>query len=101
MEKCRRRWDLCDADFLRYKNLHAFDRAMIHLDKAFGFMSAPHQWVSRKDEGDKVIVIERGDLVMVFNFHPTTSYTDYRVGCNNGGTSMTNRLLLVHDGCSV
>jgi 1,4-alpha-glucan branching enzyme len=32
-----------------------------------------------------VVVVERGDLVMVFNFHPTTSYTDYRVGCNNGG----------------
>jgi hypothetical protein len=38
-----------------------------------------------QDEGDKVVVVERGDLVMVFNFHPTTSYTDYRVGCNNGG----------------
>lgn len=48
LEKCRRRWDLCDADFLRYKFLNAFDRAMTHLDKAFGFMSAPHQWVSRK-----------------------------------------------------
>jgi 1,4-alpha-glucan branching enzyme len=48
LEKCRRRWDLCDADFLRYKFLCAFDRAMCHLDKAFGFMSAPHQWVSRK-----------------------------------------------------
>jgi 1,4-alpha-glucan branching enzyme len=33
-----------------------------------------------------MIVIERGDLVMVFNFHPTSSYTDYKVGClNNGG----------------
>ncbi|WIA23688.1 hypothetical protein OEZ85_000382 [Tetradesmus obliquus] len=109
LEKCRRRWDLCDADFLRYKFLCAFDRAMCHLDKAFGFMSAPHQWVSRKafgfmsaphqwvsrkDEGDKVVVVERGDLVMVFNFHPTTSYTDYRVGCNNGGAY---KLLLSSD----
>lgn len=32
-----------------------------------------------------MIVIERGDLVMVFNFHPVQSYTDYRVGCNNPG----------------
>lgn len=85
LEKCRRRWDLCDADFLKYKFLVAFDRAMTHLDKAFGFMSAPHQWVSRKDEADKMVVIERGDLVMVFNFHPVQSYTDYRVGCNNPG----------------
>ncbi len=26
-----------------------------------------------------------GDLVFVFNFHPTNSYTDYRVGCYKGG----------------
>ncbi len=38
-------------------------------------------YVSRKDEGDKLIVLERGDLVMVFNFHPTNSFQDYRVGC--------------------
>ena len=37
--------------------------------------------MSRKDEGDKMIVTERGDLVMVFNFHPSNSYSDYRVGC--------------------
>jgi 1,4-alpha-glucan branching enzyme len=86
LDKCRRRWDLCDADFLKYKYLAAFDRAMTHLDKAFGFMSAPHQWVSRKCEADKMVVVERGDLVFVFNFHPTTSYTDYKVGCNNPGT---------------
>lgn len=33
-----------------------------------------------QDEGDKLIVVERGDLVFVFNFHPTNSFTDYRVG---------------------
>ncbi|KAL4441059.1 hypothetical protein ABPG77_010490 [Micractinium sp. CCAP 211/92] len=85
LEKCRRRWDLADAEYLKYKYMQAFDRAMMHLDKAFGFVSAPHQWVSRKDEGDKIIVVERGDLVFVFNFHPTNSYTDYRVGCYKPG----------------
>eukprot|EP00195_Chlamydomonas_chlamydogama_P012705 CAMPEP_0202890322 /NCGR_PEP_ID=MMETSP1392-20130828/769_1 /ASSEMBLY_ACC=CAM_ASM_000868 /TAXON_ID=225041 /ORGANISM="Chlamydomonas chlamydogama, Strain SAG 11-48b" /LENGTH=858 /DNA_ID=CAMNT_0049573871 /DNA_START=126 /DNA_END=2702 /DNA_ORIENTATION=- len=85
LDKCRRRWDLCDAPFLRYKLFNAFDRAMIHLDKAFGFVSAPHQWISRQCNGDKMIVVERGDLLFVFNFHPTNSYTDYRVGCKEGG----------------
>ena len=33
-----------------------------------------------KDEGDKMLVVERGDLVFVFNFHPVTSFSDYRVG---------------------
>lgn len=27
------------------------------------------QWVSKQDSNDKVIVVERGDLLMVFNFH--------------------------------
>lgn len=48
------------AEFLKYKFMNSFDRAIMHLDKAFGFVSAPHQWVSRKDEGDKIIVVERG-----------------------------------------
>ena len=81
LDKCRRRWDLADAEFLKYKFMNAFDRAMQHLDKAFGFVNAPHNWVSRKDEMDKVVVVEKGDLVLVFNFHPTKSFTDYRVGC--------------------
>jgi hypothetical protein len=34
---------------------------------------------------DKLIVVERGDLVMVFNFHPTKSFTDYKIGCMNAG----------------
>ena len=45
---CRRRWDLADANYLKYQYLNAFDRAMMHLDKAFGFVAAPHTWVSRK-----------------------------------------------------
>ena len=38
-----------------------------------------------QDEGDKLVIFERGDLVFVFNFHPTNSYSDYRVGCRNPG----------------
>lgn len=29
--------------------------------QAFGFVSAPHNWVSRKDEADKIIVVEKGE----------------------------------------
>lgn len=86
LDKCRRRWDLPDNETLKYKYMNAFDRAMNHLDKAFGFINSEHSWVSRQDEGDKMIICERGDLIFVFNFHPTQSYTDYRIGCNNGGS---------------
>lgn len=49
------------------------------------FMTSEHQYISRKDEGDKMIVFERGNLVFVFNFHWNKSYTDYRVGCLRPG----------------
>ncbi|KAF3320765.1 1,4-alpha-glucan-branching enzyme 1 [Carex littledalei] len=84
-DKCRRRFDLGDADFLRYHGLQEFDQAMQHLEEKYGFMTSPHQYVSRKDEGDKMIVFERGDLVFVFNFHWNSSYSDYRVGCLKPG----------------
>ena len=49
-----------------------------------------------QDEGDKVIICERGDLVFVFNFHPSQSFSDYKVGCKNAGSYkvllMSNRL---------
>lgn len=36
-------------------------------------------------QSDKVIVFERGNLLFVFNMHPSKSYTDYRVGTDWGG----------------
>ena len=48
-------------------------------------MTSEHQYISRNDEGDKIIVFEKGDLVFVFNFHWSNSYFDYRVGCLKPG----------------
>ncbi|CAI0469252.1 unnamed protein product [Linum tenue] len=84
-DKCRRRFDLGDAEYLRYHGLQEFDRAMHHLEGTYGFMTDIHQYISRKDEGDRVIVFERGNLVFVFNFHWNNSYSDYRIGCHKSG----------------
>lgn len=48
-------------------------------------MTSEHQYISRKDEGDRIIVFERGDLVFVFNFHWSSSFSDYRIGCLKPG----------------
>jgi hypothetical protein len=32
-----------------------------------------------------VVVFERGNLLWIFNFHPTESFTDYRVGTDWAG----------------
>ncbi|KAM0917539.1 hypothetical protein ACQ4PT_009421 [Festuca glaucescens] len=84
-DKCRRRFDLGDAEYLRYHGMQQFDQAMQHLEEKYGFMTSDHQYVSRKHEEDKIIVFEKGDLVFVFNFHWSNSYFDYRVGCLNPG----------------
>ncbi|GLT89940.1 hypothetical protein SLE2022_078980 [Rubroshorea leprosula] len=84
-DKCRRRFDLGDADYLRYRGMQEFDQAMQHLEEKYGFMTSEHQYISRKDEGDRIIIFERGNLVFVFNFHWSSSYFDYRVGCLRPG----------------
>lgn len=43
-------------------------------------------YVSLKHEVDKVVVYERADVLFIFNFHPTNSFTDYRVGVEKAGT---------------
>ena len=82
---CRRRFDLADMDHLRYKFMYRFDAALNATEEALQFLSSDHQYVSKKDNGDKMVVYERGDAVFVFNFHPTKSYNDYRIGCRKTG----------------
>ncbi|KAH9502403.1 1,4-alpha-glucan branching enzyme [Bulinus truncatus] len=61
---------------------------MIHLESKYNWFSLHHQtFVSLKHQDDKVIVFERADiLVFVFNFHPSKSYTDYKIGVQVPGT---------------
>ncbi|THH13796.1 hypothetical protein EW146_g6463 [Bondarzewia mesenterica] len=81
----RRQWNVVDDPLLRYKYLNAFDAAMNHLEARYGWLAAPQAYVSLKHEVDKVIVFERAGLLFVFNFHPTQSFTDYRVGIEEPG----------------
>lgn len=81
----RRQWNVVDEPLLRYRYLNAFDAAMNHLEARYGWLAAPQAYVSLKHEGDKVIVFERAGLLFVFNFHPTESFTDYRVGVEEPG----------------
>ena len=58
---------------------------MNNLEAQYEWLSAPQAYVSLKHEGDKVIVFERAGLLFIFNFHPTKSYTDYRIGIEISG----------------
>jgi 1,4-alpha-glucan branching enzyme len=42
-------------------------------------------YVSLKHEVDKMLVFERAGVLFIFNFHPSQSFTDYRVGIEEAG----------------
>ncbi|KAI9831241.1 MAG: 1,4-alpha-glucan-branching enzyme [Sarea resinae] len=82
----RRQFNLADDPLLRYKFLNEFDSKMQWTEEKYGWLHSPQAYVSLKHEGDKVIVFERAGLLWIFNFHPTQSYADYRVGVEQAGT---------------
>lgn len=65
---------------LRYGDLYKFDEKMNQVEINFQSMLKQHQYVSTQDDMGKVIVYEKGDLLYIFNFHPTQSYQDYPIG---------------------
>ncbi|KZT58829.1 glycoside hydrolase family 13 protein [Calocera cornea HHB12733] len=81
----RRQWNVVDDVLLRYKYLNEFDKAMNWLEEKYHWLSSPQAYVSLKHEVDKVIVFERAGLLWIFNFHPTQSFADYRVGVDTPG----------------
>lgn len=75
----RRQWELVDRDDLKYKYLNAFDNAMVELiGGTYNFQALPVVKLWEKDD-DQVLAFRRGNLVFVFNFSPSRSFTDYGV----------------------
>ena len=82
----RRQFNLADSEHLRYHALNNFDAKMQWTEEKYGWLHSPQAYLSLKHDGDKVISFERAGLLWIFNFHPSQSYTDYRVGVEEGGT---------------
>ena len=73
----RRQWNLVDNQDLDYHFLSDFDEAMLEViksEKKFNLTPLQEIW---HNDGDQILAFERGDLLFVFNFSPTKSYTDY------------------------
>ncbi|KLO16363.1 glycoside hydrolase [Schizopora paradoxa] len=81
----RRQWNVVDDNLLRYRYLNNFDEAMNNLETKYQWLAAPQAYVSLKHDVDKVVVFERAGVLFVFNFHPTQSFSDYRVGVEEAG----------------
>ena len=73
----RRQWNLVDNKDLCYHYLGDFDHEMLEVIKSEkNFQKLPVQEIWHND-GDQILAYSRGDLLFVFNFSPTRSYTDY------------------------
>ncbi len=73
----RRQWSLRDDPELRFKPLADFDEVMISALASNRKRVRPIHLLS--NEPDKVLAFICGELMFVFNFHPSNSYTDYGV----------------------
>ena len=73
----RRQWSLVDNKELCYHWLGDFDHAMLELvllEKNFSDFPVIEIWHNDKDQ---ILAYSRGDLIFLFNFNPSRSFTDY------------------------
>lgn len=75
----RRQWSLKYDKNLYFSALFEFDKQMIELVKAESLFDSSKARLLYLHEADKVIAFERGQLIFVFNFHPSQSFSDYGI----------------------
>jgi len=86
----RRQWQLALNQDLKYASLLEFDRRMINLNTDFKILNDLAVYKIYDNTSDKVLAYMRGDLLFVFNFNPTVSFTDY-------GIPLTGKFSIVLD----
>jgi 1,4-alpha-glucan branching enzyme len=74
----RRQWQLPDNQDLKYWDLAAFDKKMVGIENDFRILGEPVLRIM-DNSNDKIIAFVRGELLFVFNFHPSLSFTDYGI----------------------
>ena len=72
----RRQWSLAEPDYLRYRYLRNFDRAMVNLAQQEAVLDErPELFV--QDEEKKILIFKRKNCIFALNFNPTASFVDY------------------------
>jgi 1,4-alpha-glucan branching enzyme len=80
----RRQWSLLENERLLYHCLNDFDKAMIHLmNQCPQFNLTPITLLWEKSD-DQVLAYQRDDLVIIYNFNPTRSFSDYGILTTQG-----------------
>ena len=73
----RRQWNLVDNHELCYHYLGDFDKAMLEVLKSEKNIEKTPVTEIWHNDGDQILAYTRGDLLFVFNFNPSQSFTDY------------------------
>ena len=72
----RRQWSLAEPDYLRYRYLRNFDKAMVNLVRQEAVLDeVPELFV--QDEEKKILIFKRKNCIFALNFNPTSSFADY------------------------
>lgn len=80
----RRQWSLEDNSQLHYSDLAKFDKTMVEMirkERKFADSSIGKVW---DNEGDQVVAYKRRNLLFVFNFNPSKSFSDYGILVKKG-----------------
>lgn len=85
-QHCRRQWSLVDNPELRYSDLGAFDQAMIALVRERDLLTSIPAQLLHVHNDNKVLIVERKNLLFAFNLSPTESFPDYRIPVPSCGT---------------
>lgn len=75
----RRQWNLADNPDLRYHWLGDFDREMMQWVRQSCLLETPEVVWHFDNKEDQILSYSRGEFLMVFNFNPTRSFTDYGI----------------------
>lgn len=76
---CRRQWSLVDNPDLKYGWLAEFDRQLMEFAEKHNILTAPPAQSLYIDQGQKIIVAERANLIFVFNFSVENSVFGYPI----------------------
>lgn len=81
----KRQWHLADNQSLKYAYLLAFDQDLIRFAKKEKLFSSEGIQILWLDQARKLIAYRMKDLVFLFNFHPTNSYSQLSLPIHGEG----------------
>lgn len=87
-ERARRRWDLLEDQQMPFRHLALFDKELMLFEKENRILTADRPKICHVSDQYGVVVFLREKFLFCFNFHPTQSYDEYRIGLPEAGEYM-------------